>query len=110
MRHLPASLIIQAAAIPLLIAAGVAGSVYLPEQLDSLMMELVELVDPFTVAAFRDRTGLTRKYAVPLLEWMDTFGVTSRSGDVRSVVARPVPGVLPEGGNQLRPEPGLDDR
>ncbi len=79
--------------------------VYLPEQLDSLMGELVEMDDPFTVAEFRDRTGLTRKYAVPLLEWMDTFGATSRYGDVRSVVARPVPSVRDSGGQAPGSEP-----
>jgi selenocysteine-specific elongation factor len=36
-----------------------------------------------TMAQFRDLIGLTRKYAVPLLEWFDATGVTLRSGDVR---------------------------
>jgi selenocysteine-specific elongation factor len=40
---------------------------------------------PFTVAEFRDHFELSRKYAVPLLEWMDANGVTERDGDVRTV-------------------------
>ena len=58
---------------------------YLPAQLDALMEQLGGLPSRFTVAAFRDATGLTRKYAVPLLEWMDRCGATVRSGDERSV-------------------------
>lgn len=38
---------------------------------------------PFTVADFRDLVGTTRKYAVPLLEFLDQAGFTARRGDVR---------------------------
>ena len=62
--------------------------VYLPGQLDGLMGRLAELPRRFTVATFRDTTGLTRKYAVPLLEWMDQCGATARFGDERSVAGR----------------------
>ena len=58
---------------------------YLPTQLETLMRQLGGLPNRFTVAAFRDATGLTRKYAVPLLEWMDRRGATIRFGDERSV-------------------------
>ena len=61
---------------------------YLPDQLDSLMERLEELPERFTVATFRDLAGLTRKYAVPLLEWMDRCGATVRYGDTRSVGKR----------------------
>ena len=64
--------------------------VYLPEQLEALMERLAELPGRFTVATFRDTTGLTRKYVIPLLEWMDRCGATVRMGDERSVVG-PVP-------------------
>ena len=37
----------------------------------------------FTVAQFRDWTGITRKHAVPLLEFLDRAGVTRRTGDSR---------------------------
>jgi selenocysteine-specific elongation factor len=35
------------------------------------------------VSAFRDLVGTTRKYAVPLLNYLDNSGVTERQGDVR---------------------------
>jgi len=36
-----------------------------------------------TVAQFRDLTGTTRKYAIPLLNYFDNTGVTVRDGDYR---------------------------
>jgi selenocysteine-specific elongation factor len=36
-----------------------------------------------TVSAFRERLGTSRKFAVPLLEWLDQRGVTRREGDLR---------------------------
>ncbi|MFN8177457.1 MAG: selenocysteine-specific translation elongation factor [bacterium] len=38
-----------------------------------------------TVGSFRDRLGISRKYAVPLLEHFDALRVTRRDGDVRSL-------------------------
>jgi selenocysteine-specific elongation factor len=46
----------------------------------------------FSVADFKDRFGLTRKWAIPLLEHLDSSGTTRRLGDERMVV-RPGPGV-----------------
>ena len=40
---------------------------------------------PMTAAQFRDLVGTTRKYAVPLLEWLDAQRVTRRLGDVRAL-------------------------
>jgi selenocysteine-specific elongation factor len=36
-----------------------------------------------TPAELRDATGLTRKYLIPVLEWMDATGATVRQGDSR---------------------------
>jgi selenocysteine-specific elongation factor len=36
-----------------------------------------------TVGALRERLGTSRKYAVPLVEYLDTRGLTARRGDVR---------------------------
>ena len=36
-----------------------------------------------TVAEIRDLLGTTRKYAVPLCEYLDRIGVTPRDGDLR---------------------------
>lgn len=38
-----------------------------------------------TAAQFRDMIGTSRKYAVPLLEWLDSHGVTIRDGDYRKL-------------------------
>jgi selenocysteine-specific elongation factor len=40
----------------------------------------------FSVADFKDRFGLTRKWAIPLLEHLDSTGTTRRMGDDRMVV------------------------
>jgi selenocysteine-specific elongation factor len=42
--------------------------------------------DRFSVADFKDRFGLTRKWAIPLLEHLDSTGATRRLGDDRMVV------------------------
>jgi selenocysteine-specific elongation factor len=39
-----------------------------------------------TVADFKAMTGLTRKYAIPLLELLDEMGVTRRKGAVRDIL------------------------
>jgi selenocysteine-specific elongation factor len=39
-----------------------------------------------TVGAFRDELGISRKYAVPLLETFDALKVTRRNGDVRALL------------------------
>ena len=44
---------------------------------------LVSQPDGITVAEVRERLATTRKYALPLLAWMDGHGVTRRRGDVR---------------------------
>jgi selenocysteine-specific elongation factor len=36
-----------------------------------------------TVSALREGLGTTRKYAVPLAEWLDGQGITRRQGDLR---------------------------
>ncbi len=41
---------------------------------------------PMSVAQFRDLTKTTRKYAVPLLEYLDAIHFTKRTGDVRIVL------------------------
>ncbi|HEU5480204.1 MAG TPA: selenocysteine-specific translation elongation factor [Candidatus Tumulicola sp.] len=38
-----------------------------------------------TPAQFRDEIGSSRKYAVPLLEWLDSSGFTLRNGDHRTL-------------------------
>jgi len=64
---------------------------YLPRQLDELIDRVRTMDDGFSVADFRNAFGVTRKHAVPLLEWLDRSGVTRREGD-RRVVRRSQPG------------------
>ena len=42
------------------------------------------------MAEIRDLLGTTRKFAVPLCEYLDRIGVTRREGDLR-VLAAPTP-------------------
>jgi len=39
-----------------------------------------------TVADFKKMTGLSRKYAIPLLELLDQMGVTRRKGSLREIL------------------------
>jgi selenocysteine-specific elongation factor len=57
--------------------------VYLPAQIEEMTTAMSQLGEEFTVAEFRDAVGLSRKYAVPILEWSDKKGLTVRRGDVR---------------------------
>lgn len=40
----------------------------------------------FTVPEFKDWTGVSRKYAIPLLEYLDRERVTRREGDARVIL------------------------
>ena len=40
----------------------------------------------FTVADFKEWTGVSRKYAIPLLEWLDRERISRRLGDARIVL------------------------
>ncbi len=44
---------------------------------------------PLTVAQIRDLLGTSRKYAVPLCEWLDATGATRRTGDTRILGPNP---------------------
>ncbi|MDH3426584.1 MAG: SelB C-terminal domain-containing protein, partial [Acidimicrobiia bacterium] len=59
--------------------------VYLPEQVEEIVTGLARLDGEFTVADFRDAMHISRRQAIPLLEWLDRRGITARDGDVRSV-------------------------
>ena len=43
-------------------------------------------VSTLDVAAFKERYNVSRKYAIPLLEWLDRERVTRRVGDVRHIL------------------------
>ncbi len=58
--------------------------VFLPATIAELRTAIAAMPDEFTVAEFRDRHSLSRKYAVPILEWSDRQNLTMRRGDRRS--------------------------
>jgi len=45
--------------------------------------EKLERGGQLTVAEFRDRFGSSRKYALPVLEYLDRIGITRREEDIR---------------------------
>jgi selenocysteine-specific elongation factor len=60
--------------------------IYRREQLQQLEADVTKVLrakGALTIADFKEITGVSRKYAVPLLEYLDARGVTRRSGDNR---------------------------
>jgi selenocysteine-specific elongation factor len=56
--------------------------------LDAVVRGLREWgVESFSVGEFKERFGLTRKLAIPILQWLDSERATLRSGDRRKVLA-----------------------
>lgn len=63
------------------------GLILATSALKSLRQDLLATSwERFSVADFKDRFGLTRKWAIPLLEHLDSTGATRRMGDDRMVV------------------------
>jgi selenocysteine-specific elongation factor len=59
---------------------------FLPDTLAELRHALQHALsadDVLTPALFRARFGTSRKYAIPLLEYLDREGITQRTGDIR---------------------------
>ncbi|NLF30594.1 MAG: selenocysteine-specific translation elongation factor [Planctomycetes bacterium] len=46
-------------------------------------LDLFRQSGSFTTMQFRDALGVSRKYAVPLLDWFDTVRFTTRNGSIR---------------------------
>ncbi len=55
------------------------------ERLRDEIVEEVTRLGRATPAQLRERTGLTRKYLIPVLEWLDGGGFTVRDGDARKL-------------------------
>jgi selenocysteine-specific elongation factor len=70
----------------------VTGDIYLHSEAEAEMRRLVteKLAGGtgMTVAEIRDLLGTTRKFAVPLCEYLDRVGVTKREGDLRLIGSR----------------------
>ena len=63
------------------------GVFYTPSQLANLKARTKQLMGskPFAAAQLRDALGTTRKYIIPLLEYLDSIRFTTRVGDNRMV-------------------------
>jgi len=63
--------------------------VFHKDALDALRVQVAALkkISPkIDVARFKNATGVSRKYAIPLLEWLDREHVTRRVGDERIIL------------------------
>jgi selenocysteine-specific elongation factor len=56
----------------------------------SAIQEYLLKRNELTPAAFRDLLGTSRKYTIPLLEYLDREGITIRVGDVRRLKGQAV--------------------
>jgi len=56
------------------------------EALRAKLREIKAVSPRLDVAKFKDLTGVSRKYAIPLLEWLDRERVTRRVGDSREIL------------------------
>ncbi len=56
------------------------------EGLRKLVIAQKATTPKLNVVAFKDLIGVTRKYAIPLLEWLDRERVTRRVGDERVIL------------------------
>ncbi len=56
------------------------------EGLRKLVIAQKSKTPKLNVVAFKDLIGVTRKYAIPLLEWLDRERVTRRVGDERVIL------------------------
>jgi selenocysteine-specific elongation factor len=56
------------------------------DQLRSSLMAQKAKSPKINVASFKDLTGVSRKYAIPLLEYLDRERITKRVGDERVIL------------------------
>ena len=56
--------------------------------LNALVDELKKYKEGFTLAQVRDLTGSSRKYVLPVLEYLDGRGITRRAGDKRIILSK----------------------
>ena len=63
---------------------------YLPQILDLIQKDIIELAEegPFSVADFREFTGISRNVAIEVLEHFDRKGLTRRQENTRILIQR----------------------
>ena len=63
------------------------GGFFLSRQMkEKLLAVLAGMREDITVASLRDSLGVSRKYTMPMLEFLDAQGLTQRTGDKRILV------------------------
>lgn len=62
--------------------------VFTSGQIAEIQRRITDLPDGFSVSQFKDEFGMTRRQAIPILEWLDKSGWTKRVGDARTVRPR----------------------
>jgi selenocysteine-specific elongation factor len=71
----------------------ISDSMYLTSSVYNKMIETLKNFfskkSEMTVAEFRDILGTTRKYALPILEYLDSNKITLRVGDIRKLLLKP---------------------
>ena len=71
----------------ILVKVGADGPYFHQQALETLRARVRELRGQnLDVARFKQMTGLSRKYAIPLLEYLDRQRVTRKDGDLRLVL------------------------
>ena len=63
--------------------------VFTSGQINDIQNRIGDLPKGFSVSQFRDEFSMTRRQAVPMLEWLDKSGWTRRSGDGRTAKRQP---------------------
>ena len=70
----------------------VAGEFLLSAEMEGRLLQiLLEYKDDISVARVRDLTGSSRKFILPLLEYLDSKGYTRRAGEKRVLLASKLP-------------------
>ncbi|MGD9369256.1 MAG: selenocysteine-specific translation elongation factor [Desulfobacteraceae bacterium] len=59
------------------------------EQLKGKLVDFLVSNDEITTPQFKDMTGASRKYVIPLIEYFDSIQLTIRVGDIRKLRRRP---------------------
>lgn len=63
------------------------GILFHSQWLDDIIIDLKKTgKKTFTVSEFKEKTGLTRKFAIPLLELLDQTGITRKEGSGRIIL------------------------
>jgi selenocysteine-specific elongation factor len=61
----------------------VGGELVLVRQIEEEFVKLLRGLEEITISSVRDSANVSRKYLLPLLEYMDAKGITRRAGNKR---------------------------